>query len=128
MLHNLDTTPHIAFGILKGLAGFTGENLGNFIVMFFQQRLVTHHYPGAFGNRGFSPGLEYFAGIVDGTTHFRICRAGRTCDDFVGGRIGDVNPLVGLAFYKLTSDIKGYVFHSGVPCHCCRYWGVALRF
>ena len=124
MFHNLDTTPYVAFGILEGFAGFAGQDLGDFIMVFFQQGLVTHHHPGALGDRDLFPGLEHFACVVDSATHLGVGGAGCTGNHFIGSWVSNVNPLLSLALDELTTDIKGYVFHSNIPCHCCRSLGL----
>src|SRR5690554_6562433 len=116
MLYHFDTAPDIALGVVKGLAGFLGQNFGNLVVVFFQQCLVTQHDPGPLGYRGFFPALEHLTGVVDGLAHF-VCRgAGHLGDDFVSGWVGHVDPVLGLALNKFTSNTLRYFFHEDGPC------------
>ena len=103
MLNHFNTAPNVAFGVVKGFTGFLGQDFSNFVVVLFQQRLVTQHDAGTVGNRNFFPGFEHFASGINGFAHLSVCGARRTCNYFIGGRVGDINPFVGLALNKFAS-------------------------
>ena len=116
MLYHFDAAPDIALGVVKGLAGFLGQDFGNLVVVLFQQCLVTQHDPGPLGYRRFLPAFEHFAGVVDGLAHFVRRGAGHLGDDFVSGRVGHIDPVLGLTLNKFTSNKLRYFFHEVGPC------------
>ena len=116
VFHHFNAAPDIAFGVVKGLAGFLGQDLGDFVVMFFKQRLITQHHPCSLRNRGFLPAFEHFTGVINRLTHLVGSGAGHLGNHFVGGGVGHVDPVLGLALNEFPCNKLRYFFHDDVPC------------
>ena len=64
MLDHLDAAPHIALGVLEGLAQLVGDDLGQLVMMLLEQMLIAEHQAGTGRHRRVAPALEGLLGVV----------------------------------------------------------------
>ena len=122
LLGHFDTSPHIPLGILKGLAGFLAEDLGNLFLVLLEQGLVTQHQPRPLGHRHFLPVSKGSLGGGDGLLHFAGGGRRSFAQHGLGGRVGHRDPLVGMAGNEFAIDQQGQTTgHDSSPRKYCRY-------
>jgi hypothetical protein len=107
VLHDLDATPDIAFGILEGLARIAGEDLAQFVVVLLEQGLVTQHQPRPLRHRHLAPALEGLARAGDSEVHLLGRGKGHLGEGLLRGRIQHRHRGVTAAVEELAVDEQG---------------------
>ena len=83
-----DAAPHLAAGILEGLAGLAAQAARDVVLMLLEQLLIGEHQPGALGRRRLAPVLEGTLGALHGTIDFRGAGEGNLAERLLGSGIG----------------------------------------
>ena len=103
MFDHLDAAPDFTHRVIEDLAGFPAQAAGDVLLVALQQFLVREEYAGTFRHRSLAPPLESGLGALDGAVHLRAGRERHFAEHFLGGGVGDRNP-VRLAVDELAVD------------------------
>jgi len=92
--HVLNRTAHFGFGFSEGLAVFLGDDAGNVIDVIFEQHLQLEEWLNAVFGRSAAPFGEGGGRGFDSLVDFGSFRERDLGEDFAGGRIDYVAPLL----------------------------------
>lgn len=96
VLDNLKTSADISFGVWKGLPLLNRDTVSELLHVSLDQGLELEHrlLTGQWGS--ILPGVKRVLGRVDGSLHFGLSGIRNKPDDFVGGRVCQLDEVSGL--------------------------------
>ncbi|CAB3396121.1 protein of unknown function [Kyrpidia spormannii] len=94
--HHFNAAPHLAPGVVQGLAVFGGHQAGQLLHPLDQKLPPPEHHPGPLHHRYFPPGFKRLPGGPNRPVHIRSCGQGHLCQKLPGGRIGHRQDLISL--------------------------------
>lgn len=108
-LSDLETTQDIALCVGESLALLEGDARGETVPVLPDQSSVLEHELLSVHDAGRPPCRECGLGAVHGSLQLGICALRDSCNEVVGGRIVQVDPLGGLGGHKLVVEEVGGV-------------------